>query len=152
MRSGRAAPDNAAHTGLPAATDATQTPTRTYETEADYIIAGTSSTRLGEHNAPEGPPKGRQCGVTGAVTRPSSGSSATAGHDLIEGRPFRPLSASRYNLHWLDPRSSDLFTRFPFRARRRRAASGTCARPKAHARTRAHARVPKSYFLKILRF
>ena len=79
--------------------DATQTPTHTYETEADYVIAGTSSTRLGEHNASEGPPKGRQWGVTGAVARPSGGNSATAGHDLIEGRPLRPPSASRYTFY-----------------------------------------------------
>ena len=97
----------------------TQAPTRIYETKADYVIAGTSSTRLGKHNASEAPPKGRQWGVTGAVARPSSGDSAAAGHDLIEGRPLRPLSASRYVLHWLEPTGSDLFTRFPLHARRR---------------------------------
>ena len=100
-----------------------QTPPRRrhtpYETEADYIIAGTSSTRLGEHNASEGPPKGRQWGVTDAVTRPSSGCSATAGHDLIEGRPLRPLSASRYVLHWLESTDSKRSTRLHFYAHTR---------------------------------
>ena len=57
---------------------------------------------------------------------------STAGHDPIEGRPFRPLSASRYVLHWLTPTGSICFTRFHFYARRRRATSGLCARPKAH--------------------
>ena len=83
--------------------------------------------------APEGTAMGRHGRGGTSVGR----GPATADNDLIECRPLRPPGTSRYNLHWLEPTGSDLFTRFSLQC-------AQVARNNGHVRTPAGAPVHRA--------